>query len=93
LTQYAGVDRIWLHRWIRKYSYSDPRVEVDRDQLDGIVHDFVLLHPERGERMIIGFLRSERLKVTREEVIYSFIITHVFVTFSTAIDTCIHTAC
>ena len=92
MTLCAGVDRVWLHRWIRKNSYSDPRVEADAERLDQIIRDFILLHPERGERMVIGYLRSERLKVTREEVSYTFMLNFFGLTVVTVIDTCINTS-
>jgi hypothetical protein len=62
------VNRVWLHRWIARKDYADPRALVDVDDLDCIIRDFSVLHPQRGERMVIGYVRSLRIRVTREEV-------------------------
>lgn len=64
----ADVNRVWLHRWILRNEYSDPRVVASDHELDHIIREFSLLHPQRGERMVIGYVRSMRIRVTREKV-------------------------
>jgi hypothetical protein len=59
---------VWLNRWIAKNDYADPKRSVGAEELDRIIHDFSLLHPQRGERMVIGYIRSLTIRTTREEV-------------------------
>jgi hypothetical protein len=64
----VGIDRFWLKRWIARNEYIDPRIVINVEVLDDLVHDFSLMHPQRGERMVIGYLRSKGIRASRKEV-------------------------
>jgi hypothetical protein len=48
--------------------FVDPRMSVDSTTLDELIYDLSVAHPERGERMIIGYLRSRGIRITRQKV-------------------------
>jgi protein tyrosine phosphatase len=61
IAEHLGVDRFWLRRWV-------DRELVDERDLDELMYVLSALYPERGERMMLGFVRARNIKLTREQV-------------------------
>ena len=68
IAAHLGVDRFWLRRWVDRHEYVDPREVVNERDLDEVIYVLSALYPERGERMMLGFLRARNIKLTREQV-------------------------
>lgn len=63
-----GVTRYWLRQWIRNHPYVDTRLELTQNQLDGMILELTSLFPNRGEKMLHGYMRSRNVRVTREDL-------------------------
>jgi hypothetical protein len=68
IAAHLGVDRDWLRRWVDRHEYVDPRESVDDGELDELMYILSALYPERGEKMMLGFVRARNIKLTREQV-------------------------
>jgi hypothetical protein len=58
----------WLYRWKINNDYVDPRREVTDEELDELVHSYVVDHPERGNVMVLSCLAADNILVTRNRV-------------------------
>jgi hypothetical protein len=63
-----GVTGNWLRQWIRNHPYVDARVVLTPNQLDGMILELTSLFPNRGEKMLLGYMRSRNICVTREDL-------------------------
>ena len=54
--------------WRVRVNYIDPLERINDAMLDCVVEDFLDGHVNRGSRFVSGFLRSEGLLVTREQL-------------------------
>eukprot|EP01038_Epipyxis_sp_PR26KG_P007557 gene7557-10297_t len=57
-----------LERWRERYSYTDPRFTVDNNQLDNIISNHAIGHPNTGIVSMQSKLARENYVVTRERV-------------------------
>ena len=63
-----------IHRRVTEFGLAEALHTVLSDSdLDGIVGNFVQVHPINGQRMLVGHLRSLGLRVPRQRVRYSLL--------------------
>ena len=81
VVQYRSVGMSWieiakligccnktLQRWRQKIQFVDPLRNIEEEELDNLVLNYANEHPERGERMLLGELRSQGVQATRANV-------------------------
>jgi len=68
IAQQYKCHRNTLFDWRRNVNFLDPGTVFSQEVLDEGVYNYVIGHPQRGEQMIIGHLRSIGLHVIRSAV-------------------------
>lgn len=57
-----------LERWRQRTGFAEPTVQVNNDQLDNMVAQYTGGNPRRGERLTIGYVRSQNVSTTRSSI-------------------------
>ena len=68
---YSRAFRCWSFlaaKVVGRHEYVDPREVINDIDLDEVIYILSALYPERGERMMLGFLRARNMKLSREQV-------------------------
>jgi len=61
-----GVTTNWLWEFRKNYQFVEPLQKIeDSNELDNFVYDIVADNPDRGETMIMSYIRSEGFNITQ----------------------------